>query len=161
MKPNTNPFLIQWLRENFLKGMDTTPGKRYFVSRTNAQFRRCINENEIFAIAQEYGFEKMENEGLDFMDQVRLYAQAEAVIGPHGAGFTNMAFAPQSATLIELIPKSRKLPFFPAIADAIGQHYLKLEGPIVQTFDKMSPDFGDFLIDKDEFTALMKTTFSA
>jgi tetratricopeptide (TPR) repeat protein len=159
MKPNKNPFIPQWLRQNFLDKISKTTPKRYFMSRANAEFRRCLNEDEIFAIAQEYGFEKMANEGKSFIDQVAIYASAEAVIGPHGAGFTNMVFSPPDAKMFELIPKGRKLPFFEAIAEELGQTYLSIEGPILRTFNDKSSDFGDFWIDPNLFRTMMQQNF--
>jgi capsular polysaccharide biosynthesis protein len=38
--------------------------------------------------------------------QIEKFADAEIVIAPHGAGIANIIFAPENATLIELLPKS-------------------------------------------------------
>jgi tetratricopeptide (TPR) repeat protein len=156
MAPTTNTFNAQWLREKFLADIpDANEKKRYFISRENAQFRRCINEANLFKYASEYGFEKLFNEGKTFQQQVASYACADAIIGPHGAGFTNMVFAPTGTKIIEMFPKNRTLDFYKEIAGQLDQPYTRLQGLIQRTFRDKGPDFGDFLIDEDEFKSAL------
>jgi capsular polysaccharide biosynthesis protein len=81
------------------------------------------------------------------------------VIGPHGAGFTNCVFVPKRAKIMELFPKNRTLDFYSTIAQVLDQDYAKIEGPIQRTFQDKSADFGDFLIDQDEFTTQLDRFF--
>ena len=70
-----------------------------------------------------------------------------------------MIFAPKDAAIIEFFPKNRKPQFYAALARQNGQKYLTLEGPIMRTFPNLTPDFGDFLLDAEEFRALMRENF--
>ncbi len=160
MTPSNNPFNVHWLRKHFLKDIPATEKKkRYFISRENASFRRCINEKRLFEMAAEKGFEKLFNEGKSFKEQIASYAAAEAIIGPHGAGFTNMIFSPEGTKIIEMFPKNRTQAFYKTIAEQLNQPYIRLEGYIQRTFADKTPDFGDFEIDENEFkTALDKIT---
>ena len=38
-------------------------------------------------------------------DQIKLFSQAVAVVGAHGAGLTNAIFAPRGAVVLELLPQ--------------------------------------------------------
>lgn len=67
--------------------------KRVLISRRKANRRRVVNEEELADALAPLGFQTYVLEDLSFADQVRLFAQAEFVIGPHGAGMTNMIFA--------------------------------------------------------------------
>src|SRR5690606_10673618 len=110
MKPNENPFAVKWLHDKFCADKIKTPGgKRYFLSRDGAKFRRLINEDAIYTIAQRYGFEKINNTGKSLREQVEIYSQAEALLGPHGAAFANIAFMENDTTTIfELFPMNRR-----------------------------------------------------
>jgi tetratricopeptide (TPR) repeat protein len=157
MKPNPNMYNVEFLRRHFLKDIpEPKKKKRYFISREKAQFRRCINEARIFEIAQEHGFEKLFNEGKSFMEQIQSYAEAEAIIGPHGAGFTNMVFSPKGTKIIEMFPLNREQDFYEVIAKQLDMPYIKLEGPIQRTFPDKSQDFGDFAIDENLFIEALK-----
>jgi capsular polysaccharide biosynthesis protein len=68
-----------------------------------------------------YGFERIVPGEHDFADQVRRFASAEMILGPHGAGLTNLAFAPD-ATLVELFGSYRNACFF-ALARGMGHGY--------------------------------------
>lgn len=156
MAPTTNIFNAAWLREKFLNDIDDIgEKKRYFISRENAQFRRCINEAHLFRYAEMHGFEKLFNEGKTFQQQVASYACAEAIIGPHGAGFTNMVFAPKGTKIIEMFPKNRTLDFYKEIAQQLDQPYTRLQGLIQRTFSDKGPDFGDFVIDEEAFKSAL------
>lgn len=152
MQPMVNDWAIQWLREEFADWMVPTANapKRIFISRANARFRRCINEAEIYAIGQRYGFTTLENEHLSYQEQLAIYAGAEMVMGPHGAGFTNMLFAPQNATAIEMFPKHRAATFYRELCGQIGQRYVKFDGYITRLQPEKWADFGDFYIDPVE-----------
>jgi O-antigen biosynthesis protein WbqL len=81
--------------KKFSGGLDI---KRVIISR--AWFRNPImqhpdfeNENEIMRIAaQEYGFCPISPETLSWTDQVRLFANADFVVGQFGSGLHNTLF---------------------------------------------------------------------
>lgn len=158
MKPNDNPLITRFLHGH-LRRNGAMPRKRYFISRADAKFRRCVNEEAIFKIAQSYGFEKLRNEGKTFAEQLDIYADADAIMGPHGAGFTNMVFAPSDAKIIEFFPKNRRPAFYSSLAKQTGQPYFALEGPIMRTFADLTPDFGDFTLDEGAFAEFMRLHF--
>lgn len=53
-----------------------------------------------------------------FKEQVQLWAEADVVIGPHGAGLTAIIFSRSYVPLVELIPHK----FFPALYQNIAIH---------------------------------------
>jgi tetratricopeptide (TPR) repeat protein len=149
MRPMINDWAINWIRTEFadwLVPKADTP-KRIFISRAKTRFRRCINEDEVYAIAQRYGFTTLENESMNYQEQLAIYAGAEMVMGPHGAGFTNMLFAPSTATAIEMFPKHRSPTFYKDLCGQLGQRYVKFDGPITRLQPEQWADFGDFYID--------------
>ena len=71
-------------------------GNRVFIGRRLSEVRG-YNQEEIFAVAEGYGFERVYLEDLTFEDSVRVFREAEIILGPHGAGWANMLFC-HSAT---------------------------------------------------------------
>jgi len=82
-------------------GTSSSP-RRIYVSRSMASRRRVINEAEVVECLSAYGIGVVNSEILSLEEQVRLFRQAELIVGPHGAGLTNMLFS-QHAKVIEFL----------------------------------------------------------
>ena len=67
-------------------------GNRVFLVRGPGA-KRPYNENELVEIAAEFGFRPISLAEMSFRESVEALATAEAVIGPHGAGWANAMFA--------------------------------------------------------------------
>lgn len=77
----------------------TEPTRRLFIGRKSGGMRD-YNQDEIFEVAGEYGFELVFLEDLPFRNSVRLFNEAQIVIGPHGAGFANILFSQRGTTVL-------------------------------------------------------------
>jgi Glycosyltransferase 61 len=102
-----DPAIIGWLHDVFGRFFaPVPPHRKIFISRAaqaHARSRRLVNEDVIIGVAEKNGFEVVRCEELSFEDQIRLFSQAAVIAGPHGAGFTNMVFAPKCTKIIELL----------------------------------------------------------
>lgn len=130
--------------------LNTEFPKRIFVSRVGAKYRRCENEDAVFEIAREYDFEKIRNEDLSFTEQIALYSGAEAVMGVHGAGFTNMIFAQEGTSLIELFPRQAEARFFGNICHLLHHHQYCIFGNRTNTLGLPTREFWDFEVNLDD-----------
>ena len=99
-----HPQCIQSIRQRLIEaasGKNSSVGtRRLYISRQKNR-RRIVNQSEIEPILREFGFEEVFCENLSFLDQVRMFSEAEVIFGPHGAGTINAMFAPEGAMLIE------------------------------------------------------------
>ncbi len=122
------PWGGRWIRERL--GVEDKPpgGRRLWISRNRARYRRLQNEDEILALLAREGFEKVELERLTFREQVEILSQANAVAGPHGAGMTNLLFAPHGTRVLELFPPKFVNPVFYSMANSQNQEYYYLTG---------------------------------
>ncbi len=82
-------------------GGDVRATKRIYISRAKDK-RRLLNEEALWPLWEERGFELVFCQDLTTRDKVRLFAEAEVVAGPHGSGFINCIFSPLGTKLIEL-----------------------------------------------------------
>lgn len=102
--------------------------RRLFISRARAASRRLVNEDALWPKLAAAGFEKVFFEELDFKSQLALMAETEIVLGPHGAGLTNMLFCPAGAQIVEIADPEYPNPNFYALACALGHRYWLIEG---------------------------------
>ena len=66
--------------------------KRIYISRKNALYRKVLNEELLIPHLKSLGFSIYNLENLTFVDQIQLFASAEFIIGPHGAGLSHIIF---------------------------------------------------------------------
>lgn len=107
------------------------PTRRVFISRAKATRRRLINEDEVWPLLADAGFERTVMEDLSFDDQVRLMHQTAVLFAPHGAGLTNMVFCPPGTQVVEVADLSFPNPNFYATAAAVGHDYWLLKATSV------------------------------
>jgi capsular polysaccharide biosynthesis protein len=142
MCANPTPLHAQWLRERFAPP-SITRSRRLYISREDAKVRRIINEADLVKELVPYGFEVVTLRGMSFADQVRLFSEAEIIVGPHGAGFKNAVFAEPGTTLIELFSPSYINGCYWALASACGHRYGFTVG--TQHREDIEADIGKFL----------------
>lgn len=135
MVPSVSAPAARWVRDRLAAGLASAdhPGpRRILISREGSLFRRCENEAAIAAIAARHGFVPVRLEDLTFDAQADLFGGAEVVLGVHGAGFTNMLFAPPGALLIELHPAGHLPVFYRHLTGLMGQRHMAIPGTITQ-----------------------------
>jgi capsular polysaccharide biosynthesis protein len=118
---NPTSLPAQWLRNRFAP--NGTGSRRLYVSRNDAKKRRVVNEADLLDALLPLGFEVVTLAGMSFAEQVRLFSEAKVVVGPHGAGFTNMVFAAPGAVVVELFSPTYINGCYWALANASGHRY--------------------------------------
>ena len=155
------PEILTWLRDTFADLMiSARKDRRIFISRAEevqASRRRLLNHEEIESIAKKHDFEVVALGKLSFAAQVGLFSGAAVIAGAHGAGFTNMVFAPVGTKLVELIgPKfsdSRWSMEFAGIAARSGQDFIRIvgRGDEQGSIERDHLPYETYFIDPDEF----------
>jgi hypothetical protein len=110
-----------------LAGM--APGdERVYVSRQRARMRRILNEAELAAALSSHGFRSYVLEDMPLAEQAMLFRRASIVVGPHGAGLTNLLFGGARCRVLELFP-GVPYPHYRWLAGAMGYEYANVCGP--------------------------------
>ena len=99
------------------------PGRRILISRAGAVGRHILNEPELMASLQDLGFELVNLNAVSVEEQVRLFSAADMIVAPHGAGLTNIMFAPAHCRVVELAVETHCTASYLVIASAVGQRY--------------------------------------
>jgi len=89
------------------RGGATGKGKPRLLIISRKNSRRFLNEREMAEAAGEEGFEVRiaePDQHTDMATFARLVNSADAMVGVHGAGLTNMVFLPAGAVLVQVVP---------------------------------------------------------
>lgn len=117
------PELLQPVRAALTRRTAGQPGRRVFISRAASRGRRLLNEDALWPVLRDAGFERVLMETLGFEEQVRLMEETAILLAPHGAGLTNMMFCPAGAHIIEMADLGFPNPNFYALACAMEHQY--------------------------------------
>lgn len=126
---NPHPWGYNWLRER-IRGncMPSRSDRRIYITRRAAQRRRVANEAELEPILSRYGFEIVEAERLTLREKTHIFGAAEAVIGLHGAGLTNILLSPPGCKVLEIFDPNHMNVNNYAAADVLGMEYWYMVG---------------------------------
>jgi hypothetical protein len=121
------PWVLGFLRERFLSG---APGrsKRIYVNRHDADLRTIINEPELESALASLDVQSVSLSRLRFADQVQLFASADLIVAPHGAGLANLAFCRPGTPIIEIVGDGLSWPVYAQLARDIGLRYEGVDG---------------------------------
>jgi len=105
--------------------------QRIVIMRRRAGRRSIVNQQELLQALTPLGFKPVWLERLPLTQQIELFHRAECVVGPHGAGLTNLLFCRPGAVVIEIGTPYRVLPCFAEIAHHRRlHHHLELATPV-------------------------------
>ena len=138
---------LKRLRSHFVD-QNALASRKVYICREKAKYRKCANENEVWAELEERGFEKVFMEDLSPADQIETMAESKVIVGVHGAGMANIAFAPQDASIIEIVDakwNSTNNELFLKLSSALAQSYTRLDGEPVDT--QTAGGYRDLVVD--------------
>jgi capsular polysaccharide biosynthesis protein len=131
-----SPWALQFLRSQFLgffgHGLEVSEAshntsnypERIYISREKAQYRRVINETEVWETLEKFGFVKIFLESYSVREQIRLFAQAKIIVAAHGSGLTNIIFCQPNTQIMELVSPNYIKHYFWVISQQLGlKHY--------------------------------------
>ena len=103
-------WITKWLKEKYINTKSNNnlnlPKKIFIDSSDSSQrkkkLRLLINENEVKNFLINKGFKSIILGNLHFSDQIKIFNNAEIIIGLHGAGFANMCFCKPGTRIIEI-----------------------------------------------------------
>jgi hypothetical protein len=120
-----SPRQVAKVRQALLARVPHEPNRsrRVYVSRDDAPDRRVLNEDELTAALTTYGIERVQLSELSVADQVKLFAEAELIVGAHGAGLANIVVAPTQACVLELVGNNVVNSMYLVTASLLGMRY--------------------------------------
>jgi len=124
---------VSWLRARLLPEDRHTMSERIYITRGQAKgTRRYLQEEDLWPQLEERGFLRVDPGSLTVREQIALFARAQMVVSPHGAGLSNITFAQPGVQVLEFFAPSYVHLGLWGICEAIGDvryRYLVGEGP--------------------------------
>ena len=117
------PWNPSFLKREFAPAETVPATRRLYVSRGTEGARGISNEAALVDTLARLGFESVQCETLTVREQAALFAEASVVLGPHGAGLSNVAFCQPGTVVIELFD-AHIAPCFWAISAVSGLRHV-------------------------------------
>ena len=101
-------WISKWLKKKFLPHKsDKDFPKKFYIDRSDSKsnlknFRYIINENELKIFLKDKGFEFVRLSELNFREELKIFNNAETVVGLQGAGLANLIWSNNRTNIIEL-----------------------------------------------------------
>ncbi len=126
-------WVCQFLRRTFLSTNNTNLSatlKKIYISRAKATHRKVINEEKLVDKLEEIGVESVILESKSMEEQTQCFASAHQIIGPHGAGLSNLVFCSPGTKVIEVFSPNYVETHYWVLSNALDldYHYLIGEG---------------------------------
>ncbi|WP_123812044.1 DUF563 domain-containing protein [Mangrovimonas sp. DI 80] len=130
MTGDHDPKWLNKVRQGLLKNIsvqhDKQSLKRLYISRSKAPSRKLKNEAALCELLKKFGFEMIHAEDISYLEQIKLFSNAEWLVAPHGAGLTNMLYMPKGAQVLELFSKNTLRRCYFTMAQTLGIQYHSL-----------------------------------
>lgn len=94
-------------------------GRWLWISRRGQSLRDLLWEEQLLQAFPR--FERLDSTHLSAREQMRLFADASVVAGPHGSGLANLAFVNGSGDIVEFLPEQmHRDPLYARLAQTAG-----------------------------------------
>ncbi len=94
------PVTLHHIREKFLKNV-TSNNNHLRIYNHRPTTRKVKNEQEVFAVLKKFSFDIIDMAALPLKEQIRIAANAEIMVGAHGAGMIHSWFMPHASFVVE------------------------------------------------------------
>lgn len=123
-------------------------GRRIFVARKSTHGRQ-YNQEELIRSAQRFGFEAVWPDDHSFVEQVRIFSSADAIVGPLGSGLTDVLFCSPGTKILTwstvLLQTENFLANLAGVAESEMWHL------VVPSAGSSAEFSGDYVLDPEYF----------
>ena len=104
-------------------GSGADAGERLYVAQSDAPPARLVNEEALTQLLGRMGFRVVATGGLTPEERIAIFRRARAVVGPPGAGMSNIGFCAPGTLVYELVPRASPANRVSLLAQAAGLIY--------------------------------------
>jgi capsular polysaccharide biosynthesis protein len=125
------PWMNDFLRNTFIsknKSDVKISGRRIYITRERAGYRRVFNEAEVVEFLRRRGFEIVAFEAMTVVEQATTMAACDVVVAPHGGGLSNLVFCSPGTKVIEIFSPELVAAYFWKICNQLKLDYYYVLG---------------------------------
>lgn len=138
------PETVAWLRAKLPPtAVPDLPRRLYLTRGDLPNTRRYVEEAALWPELEKRGFHRLDAGTLTVQEQINVFANAEAIVAPHGAALTNMTFSPPGVKVLEMFPATYVHLGLWSIAQAIGADYRYLVADGVEKAGRLNKGIMD------------------
>lgn len=138
------PATVDWLRRKLPPTAVPDLPRRIFLTRGDLpNTRRYVEEAALLPELEKRGFFRLDAGTLTVQEQINVFANAEIVVAPHGAGLTNITFSQPGVKVLEMFPATYVHLGLWSIAQAIGAEYRYLVADGVEKAGRLNKGIMD------------------
>lgn len=128
-----------------------TPKRKIFLDRNDERkgFRRLLNEADIWAVCERYGFERHTPGRLSIAEKQQLFSESDFIIGQYGGGLQNHFMCQPNTKMIVLQSELFQRYIFDCTCDDIGIQLMTVVGRAYRSC--IDANNSNFMIDEDLF----------
>ena len=121
---------------NFIKN-ENGYNNVYITRKTVKDFinpnREILNVDIIEQYFKDIGYVVLDLNDISFFDQMQIFGNAKKIVGPSGAGFTNLIFAKEGTVVVEINPdiESHLTEIFKQMAESYNLNFNRINLPKV------------------------------
>jgi capsular polysaccharide biosynthesis protein len=154
-------WICDFLKQELMTAKQIKPVKGYeriYISRANASKRKLLNEADVVSLLSKFGFKAIIMEHLPLKEQIRIFASAKVVAGPHGSGLTNLVFSKPGTKVIEFFSPLFVDKCFPVLSNLAGHdHYYVIgEGERPPEFTRPKDRRADMTINLNQLKKVLQ-----
>src|SRR5262249_25954966 len=109
-----------------IEGYQAHTPERVFLSRKGP--RSLLNEAEVAALLERYGFRKVYFEDIPIAEQWSIARNARVVVGLHGAALASLVFNRGGVTLVELFHPGYVVDMYRHLTNVVGGTWVGVTG---------------------------------
>ncbi|MBD2088998.1 DUF563 domain-containing protein [Microcoleus sp. FACHB-1515] len=137
-----------------------------YLSRTDACYRRLLNEDQVLDALRPYGFVALTLDSRSVAEQAALFAHAQVIVAPHGSSLTNLVFCQPQTIVVELVSPNYQRHYFWQISQLLNlTHYVvwgrALSCQFLRQLMYPNPLLEDIWIDIDRLNQVLQKIFNA
>lgn len=140
------------LRERLIDQAGHGAGERIYVSRKGR--RKCVNEQEVFALLAARGFTFVDDKPRSLSEQIGIFSSAKVIVAPHGAALTNLLWCEEGAQVVELFGETYQPPYYRNLSAFRSLNYHKI-GADISDEGHWSEVNADIMVDLSALESLL------
>lgn len=136
----TLPWACHFLKNLFLAESQGHNNSKYpdriYISRSQAIWRKVLNEEDIQNFLEKKGFVSLTLENMTVKEQAIYLANAKVIVAPHGAGLVNLVFCQTGTKVIEIFAPTYVPNMYWQISNICNLKHFHLLGEVLPNLNK-------------------------